>query len=216
MPNTTSHTTTSAVLLRTQEFRPVAHAVFPLQPRSWLRMPLGLGLPLNMWSAELTNETISHLVIYKVLMWHFTLIKTSNITTKLLLYVIPLSHPVIVSSLLLLMEMFNFRIVILNFRVHRVQQINKMFWRTIILQGQYLNIFSNSRNYFYNVIHGHNFFKNSEATLKVLPPDAWHEARSKLRTHKHWRRRTKFIPPERIDARDLCILEKYTPKITQN
>ena len=60
-------------------------------------------------------------------MRHFTLNKNRIVTTKLLLYVIPLSHPVIVSSLLLLMEMFNFSTVIANYRVHSAQQINKVF-----------------------------------------------------------------------------------------
>jgi hypothetical protein len=59
-------------------------------------------------------------------------------------------------------------------------------------------------------IWAHNILKNLEATSKFLPPEGWYEARSILRAHKHWRRRTKF------GARDLCILEKYTQEITQH
>ena len=66
----------------------------------------------------------------------------------------------------------------------------------VILYGQYLNIFSDTRTYFYCVIHGGTtFFKNVEAISKFMPPEGWHEARSILRTHKHWRRRLKFIRP---------------------
>ena len=34
-----------------------------------------LGRPVNTWSAELKIAAISHFVVYKVLMWHFTLNK---------------------------------------------------------------------------------------------------------------------------------------------
>ena len=70
--------TNSYELLRIRESWPVAHSVFPLQPHCWLRMPLALRRPVNTWSAELKHGAISHFVIYKVLMCHFTLHKISN------------------------------------------------------------------------------------------------------------------------------------------
>ena len=58
---------------------------------------------------------------------------------------------------------------------------------------------------------GHNFFENVEATSTFLPSEGWHEPRSILRTHKHWRRRTKFIRPSDLTS-EICASWKNSPK----